>query len=44
MSSVEEALPSEDSSRKYKEQFSKRKLHGFLNDLLRVGSLKVSVT
>ena len=32
---------SADSSIKYKEQFTKKKLHGFLSDLLRVGSLKV---
>lgn len=31
---------SSDSSKKYKEQFARKKLHGFLNDLLRVGSVK----
>ena len=32
---------SADKSVKYKDQYTKKKLHGFLNDLLRVGSLKV---
>jgi len=31
---------STDKSIKYKDQYTKKKLHGFLNDLLRVGSLK----